>query len=348
VETASEWLGWGKMRFLTGSELNSEISSILREQGCRCAVAFWGKGAEDKLHLKGKGDYRVICNLSAGGTNPEVIEKLNRVNIRQCDTLHAKVYIGSNAAIVTSANASINGIGLEGKEQEKWIEAGLLVKSSPELTDWFDKLWEKSRPISDEDLERAKKLWARRSRPFPPIPDIDDTRDDLPLVTWLPEREDRQWEITQQYRGKGMDDLLEIGISAVPADRNYIVPGLWIVVWFRRESDGMPSQELRPYFFYTGQYLKRAWCCVEDQIFLDWILPSPNEPPAPFDFEDQAALKAFERVISRASYEKLRTETYRGSWYSEPRKSLMRRFWSDFKSEYGAVSVSEHAAEGRG
>ncbi len=82
-----------------------------------CAVAFWCKGAEALIPKNVKP--RIICDLTSGGTNPQVVRDfLERCKdkVKHLDSLHAKVYVGKNAAIVTSANASINGLGFEGND----------------------------------------------------------------------------------------------------------------------------------------------------------------------------------------------------------------------------------------
>jgi len=38
------------------------------------AVAFWGEGAQRILNPNKR--YKIICNLSAGGTNPKVIREI--------------------------------------------------------------------------------------------------------------------------------------------------------------------------------------------------------------------------------------------------------------------------------
>jgi hypothetical protein len=80
-----------------------------------CAVAFWGKRSETLIDSDRRRNVKLICNLKMGGTNPNVVRKIPRDLVKQIDTLHAKVYIGDNFAGVTSANASANGPGLEGR-----------------------------------------------------------------------------------------------------------------------------------------------------------------------------------------------------------------------------------------
>jgi hypothetical protein len=101
-----------------------------------------------------------------GGTNPQVIRRLlDLVRVRHCDALHAKIYLGSNRAIVTSANASANGLGIDGASSTTWIEAGYLTPDVTPIRIWFDALWESSNPITDADLTAAEATWLARQRP---------------------------------------------------------------------------------------------------------------------------------------------------------------------------------------
>jgi hypothetical protein len=82
--------------FVAGNDLSKAINEILREDTCRCAVAFWGKGARKNLATNAA-QLKLICNLRSGGTNPFEIEKLLRISIRQCDTLHARFTLAKGA-----------------------------------------------------------------------------------------------------------------------------------------------------------------------------------------------------------------------------------------------------------
>ena len=133
------------------------------------AVAFWGEGAEKLLSKLGK-KIRIVCNLTSGGTNPEVIEVIKKrpgVEVRHIDRLHAKAIIGKKTAIVGSANMSANGLNLEGAEIEGWQEAGFRIDSLGHLKDirvWFERQWGKAEPITDEMLTLASKRWENRRR----------------------------------------------------------------------------------------------------------------------------------------------------------------------------------------
>ena len=151
-------------QFLIGRALQEAIRDVLDSANVRCMVAFWGQGAEQWFGTNIR-KARIICNLKMGGTNPEPIRLLRadakRFDLRQCDVLHAKVYIGNKSAVVTSANMSANGLGFEGAVTKGWIEAGVRVTENDELNNWFDDIWNDQslvRQITDEDLKKAEKL----------------------------------------------------------------------------------------------------------------------------------------------------------------------------------------------
>lgn len=159
--------------FLNNSEsIAAQVSSLIAGHSSSApisiAVAFWGHGAETLL-TNPKARFRVLCNLRTGGTNPQVIRRLKgmeNVDVMQLDTLHAKVIAADGGAVVSSANFSSNGLGLEGPGTFAWLEAGVFVpRSSPMLqgiADWFSQLWAQSQPVGEADLVDAEEAWATR------------------------------------------------------------------------------------------------------------------------------------------------------------------------------------------
>jgi hypothetical protein len=151
--------------FLVGCELTQAIRTLTKREKVDCAVAFWGDGAERMFRRTSAWTSRIICNLRMGGTNPQVIRRLLEfVRIRHCDALHAKIYLGSNRAIVTSANASANGLGINGASSATWIEAGYLTTEVTPIRVWFEALWESSNAITDADLTAAEAAWSGRQK----------------------------------------------------------------------------------------------------------------------------------------------------------------------------------------
>jgi len=161
--------------FLTDQEYLSHIRTLIsKSDKIDIAVAFWGKGSEELIPVGAEGRVRIICNLSSGGTNPDPIKKLQsrKLQVKQLNDLHAKVVLGSTAAIIGSANHSTNGLQLEGVASNAWSEAGILtdeVRNLADIATWFEAEWERARTITSQDIEAAQAAWDRRfaNRPLP-------------------------------------------------------------------------------------------------------------------------------------------------------------------------------------
>lgn len=128
------------------------------------AIAYWGKGADEKL--KSSHEYKIICNLTDGGTNPSTIDnirKMKNVELKHLERLHAKVVIGSKYTIVGSANFSENGLGYGSAINAGQYEAALQIATEPVHSDWFDELWNKASIVSDSDISKAFEAWQNTS-----------------------------------------------------------------------------------------------------------------------------------------------------------------------------------------
>lgn len=154
--------------FISGKENNAAILNLIESTSeLNGAIAFIGSDALEILR-ECQGGGRIVCNLKSGGTNPYTVESLRKAGkfkVKQEDSLHAKVYIGDNKAIVSSANLSANGLGLENDEITGWIEAGVVVEDAFELkniANWFEVIWTNANQILDDDLALAKANWEKR------------------------------------------------------------------------------------------------------------------------------------------------------------------------------------------
>ncbi|MFL9897918.1 phospholipase D family protein [Paraburkholderia fungorum] len=160
---------YGEIMFISSTDYKSHIDTLINQsQTIDIAVAFWGKGAFEYLQGTGK-QFRIICNLTSGGTNPEVIEALQEegYEVRHLDDLHAKVVIGINVAVVGSANFSTNGLNIEADEFDGWQEAGYATNKPEDLgqmRDWFDRQWKRGIEITEGMLEQAQANWDARYR----------------------------------------------------------------------------------------------------------------------------------------------------------------------------------------
>lgn len=161
---------------LTRDDIKNAIDGILHgASDAIFAVAFWGKGSENifrNLNLNSI-NIQVICNLTMGGTNPQAIDSLRSLNIPvlQNDKLHSKIYYTDKGCIIGSANASVNGLALEGIELDGWIETCVLMSSDEPATrqvkEWLLGLRATSRTILDHDMEAAMNSWTSKRNSNP-------------------------------------------------------------------------------------------------------------------------------------------------------------------------------------
>lgn len=153
-------------------EDQQDLAKWVCEQNGRLdlAVAFWGEGATTQLGLRSGRNARILLDLTAGATNPKVVEQLQEmkgVQVKQRDRLHAKLYLGQNEMIVGSANASANGLGAEGHEATHWCELGVRTACPDALAQaaaWFDRQWSCGLKITPRDITAAKEKWKLRRR----------------------------------------------------------------------------------------------------------------------------------------------------------------------------------------
>ena len=164
------------MTFLSGSRIQSHIKRAVKvSSSLDLAVAFWGRNAMKRIGLRvsKRRRVRIICNLSMGATNPAEVRAIRSrlrsagkgSGIRQRDNLHSKVYAFDTHAIVGSANASSNGLALEGDEARSLIEAAIVTDSPGDLAairDWFAAEWRRARRINSADLNAADERWRNR------------------------------------------------------------------------------------------------------------------------------------------------------------------------------------------
>lgn len=212
------FIGTANAIFRALSRLNETQSP---ERPIGLAVAFWGEGAEDLIRMDRH--YRVVCNLTMGGTNPAVVRELLRrpnVEVRHLPNLHAKVSVFEHGAIVSSANFSKNGLWLEGDSSGGWDEAAYELsdhdKGFAEVEYWFEALFARSLLVSEEVLLEAEAVWAARL-PFAPMVTV------LPEIHGVAATGLRPMELTE-------DDLFEPHIK--PRNR-FRMAAPWLIEVFR-------------------------------------------------------------------------------------------------------------------
>lgn len=169
--------GEAMMMFLENPQ--HEISRHLTEATqIRIAVAYWGKGAAERLGIKKlrNRDIRIVCDLLSGACNPDEVQKLIKVlgadRVRKLGRLHAKAWIIDKRAFVGSSNASSNGLAEDGREADALIEANVLIEDRSFLAtigQWYETtIWKAATAISDNDIKVARARWKIQYGTRPP------------------------------------------------------------------------------------------------------------------------------------------------------------------------------------
>lgn len=334
------------MQFLTGSNLNRGVEEILREPDALLAVAFLGAGAEAHLQAQEGHKRRVVCNLTMGGTNPATVAALqDQVSMRHSETLHAKVYIGKEWTIVTSANLSANGLGLEITSESGWQEAGVRMETSDAIRSWFEGVWSSSSKVRKQDLDRAKAIWQNRRKTRPRAKSLAQyvIGDDFPLLGLSG---NRKWTVQEENVGHQVgtyNDDVYYWISnslELESDEDFDAAKHRWIIWATVNKNGTIGKSPF-YWMLTGdRVIRNAFQYTDTGYTYDCLLAEETDKNGPFPISDNAFRSAFLTVINRPEYERLRiddrTSGDEGTWYNEERLRLMKQLWIDVKEQFRA------------
>ena len=148
--------------FLSGGALRAAVERVLAGTDVRCAVAFWGDGAAEFLARMKPEDPRIVCDIDMGATSPRTLRALGAPEndrVRECDRLHAKVYLSDVGAVVGSANMSANGLGFGSKAGLRETAVFLAPDGDAfrSAARWFEIVYSGSRQVDGKALKRAEK-----------------------------------------------------------------------------------------------------------------------------------------------------------------------------------------------
>lgn len=156
-------------KFLDHNKVRSAVQTVIAGDDVRCAVAFWGDGALKALFgTKARASKaRIICDLSMGGTNPKELKLLGaprNARLKHLKGLHAKLYLSSVGMVVTSANASNQGMGFV--VPATLTECGTLhgpdSAAFRKAAKWFETIWREADEVDPKSLAAARAAWAMR------------------------------------------------------------------------------------------------------------------------------------------------------------------------------------------
>lgn len=163
------------VEFVMGADLSDRVRLICGGASVRCAVAFWGTGAVDSLFPDGLGDATIVCDISMKGTPKRALLEMGAPDNPKAlvrDGLHAKIYVSDRGALIGSANASNNGVGLIPGASGRLEEAGVFcppdVQAYRDAAAAVDRIVKRATVIGPDDIARAPK----RSREPQPAADL--------------------------------------------------------------------------------------------------------------------------------------------------------------------------------
>jgi hypothetical protein len=334
------------MEFVGHTEIAGAFARLRQGRRLYCAVAFWGRGAADSLGLPRVGQgLKIICNLSMGGTNPTEIRLLlgRGAKVKQFDTLHAKVYIGDDEMLVTSANASNNGLGFEGLPQGTWIEAGAIGPVQPQALKWFKQLWSEARQITQDDLRKAALAWEHRQRNLPTLRSFgmfDLDAQTLPLLDWyeygdfIPDKAGIARQLGQAYSEEVHRRLSDAIDVFGPKDKKLLTEGRWVLTWCRTKGVRAKVGRVALLWQQLGPFIKAAYRPAAGEPTVDVRLPAERPGPVPFDAAERKFRAAFVHVLESADFDELRVGEFDGPWNTAERTRLLLPFWRQVKDTY--------------
>lgn len=344
--------------------LTNKISSIFNEKNSRFAVAFWGRGVVERFFHGSLETVKVICNLATGGTNPLVIEQLMQrgAQVKQHDQLHAKVYIGETFAVITSANASVNGLGLEGVEQEGWLEAGVVTEpGTPAI--WFDQLWndpERVREVTNLDIERAKKLFVDRAafKPSRRFEAFDVNTENLPLLDcyidleFQDNLEEAMGQLGIDLEGEQgyntiLSERIDRGVEIYDKEIENFTRNTWCLK-YKLNNDRRASLNMRPWWTCLAgseMILENVRTYNDDGRTESVMIAVENFPPEPF-VVTKSFHEAFCQLINNDRYNELRNLDWMSqenlptqAFFTPERRELMKEFWRELHKKYVSPSA---------
>jgi len=329
---------------LLENKLSKAIKDLLlTETKLRIAVAFIGDGACNLINQRAD-DVKIVCNLSMGGTNPneikEFIRRFGKKNVKHIDNLHAKLYIGTEYAIVGSANMSSNGLGTQPTALR---EAGYKFKvdqpSGKRSADWFDELWADACGITTKDLKNAEDKWNRRDRNrngevktgSRDICDYDFDCKNFPLLDWIGDSGGKVvdnhstkssslggWPNLNDAAANGTDVVCDDDIPHLCGDR-------WILKFQLRKNTQPVWSQL------SGTILINIWKYDEDDDLTSVAVSKFEANSVPFKIDKKFVEEFRSLLFGSGKYKDLTNVNYECCWFS-PRIELMRSFWKELQS----------------
>ncbi len=146
------------------NRIGEKVKSYLEDEINFKLVSAYISDAEIFSDIQKFLSFKIICNARSSSTNPYLLRNLLKkrgVEIKSRKDIHAKTYIFRDKAIITSANATPNGLGLGTIEAASLIDSDKGING---LNEWFELLWnhdntENVRNFIEEEWKELESAW---------------------------------------------------------------------------------------------------------------------------------------------------------------------------------------------
>lgn len=305
---------------LTGKSIAVAIQKV-RPQ--RIAVAYLGADWDRFLGEDLSGLDSIVISPRLG-TNPLAVSRLVKAlrtpqrsgweRVFFHEDLHAKLYLGKDAAVLGSANLSSNG--LQGNQLVELCTRTCLTKDLQALAAFYDGVLAQAKAQYPTEATRKRRLADladatqrlkaaigddaasganRAKQPAPQLHDFELLAADQFYVNWYqPQPNPVFTEAAQTFESK-----IEDWISMAPEDKP--VKGKWVLCW-RMANSHQPDGRAKPHWMLIDEVIPGGIAC-EDGVYTQLVLQrndlgrsSSWRDAAPFGLTD-AVIKALRSTL---------------------------------------------------
>lgn len=288
------------MKLLIGTEIQQAVHSC---NVYRVAVAFIGR--DWNAFISDVQDLQEVIISPTLGSNPDaitdIVRQLGWNKIYFLDELHAKIYIGSEAAIIGSANLTRNGLSGEGLV-ELCVEVNR-EENLNELSRFFEKLKEQAQrqyPTKGSKIAQLKKLrtsWnsafvnnltSDKHRNICSFTDFELLGDDDFYVVWY-----QAESVTYSDEVENIKAIMNNDMHFASCDR--VEKDHWALIWRYSDNSGT-ARAMKPEWMYIHEVFENGVidegyeypkCAIEKKI---------KKPNPPFELTNDVRA-AFRRAV---------------------------------------------------
>lgn len=293
--------------------------ALLEVRPKKIAVAYVGIGWDKFINVS---ELEEIIISPTIGSNPKAIEQIINLipiaNLHFLDSLHSKLYLGENSALIGSSNLSKNGFANGGN-----LELGCLIEGEKEqeaLRDYFSELRLKAvrlyptNSAKRKKLEELKRQW--RNARLHKVPSFEDETitslaaypvgTDTIHIAWF---NDTEFDLDEKCIREAIPESADEPIGkyfhewAQFTDSDCIAEGDWLLLW-RSRKDGYPVSNQRLSWMRVDKVIPGGASDEEYSLLAAQASPH-SKADEPFSLEGQTA-DVIKELLKEKHYAALR------------------------------------------